>query len=308
MTGNDLLLTITIIIIFILLYCVNILAVGIENIKKDWPKYRCNPVVMPFANVFGKNTSQNFAFCVQNLQQTFMGDLLAPLHYTDSVLGDISKDLTSSINSIRAFFDKIRNMIQTIIKTIMSVFLNFLIGIQRMIISIKDLFAKTIGTLVVFMYVLDGSIMSMKSAWDGIPGGTVRMLCFHPHTLVKLQNNTLKTFAEIKPGDILKNGQTVHGTMNLFNLDNSNNFVESLYQFQGETKDKPILVSGSHLIFDTSKQEFIHAKNHPDAILSSINSKILICLITSDHTIPLGNYIFHDWEDNQGSLSKNINV
>ena len=34
-----------IIIIFVLLYCVNILAVGIENIKKDWPKYRCNPVV-----------------------------------------------------------------------------------------------------------------------------------------------------------------------------------------------------------------------------------------------------------------------
>jgi len=32
----------------------------------------------------------------------------------------------------------------------------------------------------------------------------------------------------------------------------------------------------------------------------------LVCLITSNHTIPIGTNIFHDWEDNQGSPSKSI--
>ena len=103
MTGGDILQTIIIIIIFIILFCVNILAVGIENIKKEWPKYRCNPMIMPFANVFGEDTIKNFAFCVQNLQQTFMGDLLAPLHYAENIVGEITKELTSAINAIRAF-------------------------------------------------------------------------------------------------------------------------------------------------------------------------------------------------------------
>ena len=306
MTGTDILQAIIIIIIFILLFCVNILGVGIENIKKQWPTYRCNPTIMPFASIFGEDTLKNFSFCVQNLQQTFMQDLLAPLHYVENIAGDITKDLTKSINYIRAFFNKIRNMITDIIKEIMSVFLNFLIHIQNMIISIKDLFSKTIGTIAVFIYVLEGAVMSMKSAWSGLPGQMVRMLCFYPKTLIKLNDGTIKPIADIDPGDILKNKQVVHGTMKLHNLDEDGNFIESLYQFNGENLENPILVSGSHLIFDSNKENFVHVHEHQDAILSPINSKTLICLITSDHTIPLGDYIFHDWEDNQGSRSKNV--
>ena len=309
MTGGDILQTIIIIIIFIILFFVNILAVGIENIKKEWPKYRCNPMIMPIANVFGEDTIKNFAFCVQNLQQTFMGDLLAPLHYAENLVGKITKDLLEAINAIRAFFDKIRNMITNIITEIMGVFLNFLIGIQHMIISIKDLFAKTIGTLTVFMFVLEGAVMSMKSAWNGLPGKMVRMLCFHPNTLVKLDNGDIKPISEIEGGDILKNKQIVHGTMKLYNLDENENFVEELYALPGEfycDNNTEILVSGSHLIYDKNIQQFIPVKCHKDAKLSKINSKTLICLITSDHTIPLGDYIFHDWEDNQGSPSKNV--
>lgn len=309
MTGGDILQTIIIIIIFIILFCVNILAVGIENIKKQWPKYRCNPIVMPIANVFGEDTIKNFSFCVQNLQQTFMQDLLAPIHYAENIVGKITKELTDAIQAIRAFFDKIRNMITHIIKEVMGVFLNFLIGIQHMIISIKDLFAKTIGTLTVFMFVLEGAIMSMKSAWNGLPGQMVRMLCFHPNTLVKLKNGDIKPISEIEGGDILKNKQVVHGTMKLYNLDENGDFVEELYTLPGEhynNTNTEILVSGSHLIYDETSNQFIPVKSHKDSKLTKINSKTLICLITSDHTIPLGDYIFHDWEDNQGSPSKNV--
>lgn len=310
MKGTDILLTFLIILIFIILFSANILSVGIEKIKKEWPKYRCNPVVMPFANVFGQDTMKNFAFCVQNLQSTFMQDLLQPVHYAEKLMSSVTKEFTDAINSIRAFFNKIRNMIMSIIKEIMGVFLNLLIGFQHMIISIRDLFQKTIGTLTVFLYLMEGAVMAMKSGWEGPPGQMVRFMCFHPDTLVKLQDDTLKPISVIDPGDILKNSQTVHGTMKLHNLDINGNYIEKLYEFKGE-KDNydnytPILVSGSHLIYDKEIKNFINVKNHNDAKLSNIDTKTLICLITSDHTIPLGNYIFHDWEDNQGSPSKNV--
>ena len=310
MKGTDILLTFLIILIFIILFSANILSVGVEKIKKEWPNYRCNPTVMPFANVFGHDTMKNFTYCVQNLQSTFMQDLLQPVHYSESIMGNITKEFTDAINSIRAFFNKIRNMITSIIKEIMGVFLNLLIGFQHMIIAIRDLFQKTIGTLAIFLYLMEGAVMAMKSGWEGPPGQMVRFMCFHPDTLVKLKDGNQKPISLIDPGDVLKNSQIVHGTMKLHNVDDSGNFVEKLYSFEGELdKDKSptsILVSGSHLIYDKISNNFINVKNHPDAKLSQLNTRTLICLITSDHTIPLGNYIFHDWEDNQGSPSKNV--
>jgi len=310
MKGTDILLTFLIILIFTILFSANILSVGIEKIKKEWPKYRCNPVVMPIANVFGEDTMKNFAFCVQNLQSTFMQDLLQPVHYAEKLMSSVTKEFTDAINSIRAFFNKIRNMIMNIIKEIMGVFLNLLIGFQHMIISIRDLFQKTIGTLTVFLYLMEGGIMAMKSGWEGPPGNMVRFMCFHPDTLVKLHDGTIKPISVIDPGDILKNSQTVHGSMKLHNLDASGNYIEKLYRFKGEkdynNNQTSTLVSGSHLIYDKTIQNFVNVKNHTDAKLTNIDTKTLICLITSDHTIPLGNYIFHDWEDNQGSPSKNV--
>ena len=104
MKGTDILLTFLIILIFTILFSANILSVGIEKIKKEWPKYRCNPVVMPIANVFGEDTMKNFAFCVQNLQSTFMQDLLQPVHYAEKLMSSVTKEFTDAINSIRAFF------------------------------------------------------------------------------------------------------------------------------------------------------------------------------------------------------------
>ena len=40
--------------------------------------------------------------------------------------------------------------------------------------------------------------------------------------------------------------------------------------------------------------------------LTDIKCEKLTCLITSNHTIPIGGRIFHDWEDNNGSPSKSL--
>ena len=62
MDSYDITLTITIILLFIFLFVFNIFTIGIKNIKNNWPKYRCNPSVMPFASMFGHDSSQNFTY------------------------------------------------------------------------------------------------------------------------------------------------------------------------------------------------------------------------------------------------------
>ena len=36
------------------------------------------------------------------------------------------------------------------------------------------------------------------------------------------------------------------------------------------------------------------------SILTDIKTDEFSCLITSDHSIPIGEWLFHDWEDNSG--------
>ena len=309
MKTSDLTTTIFIILVFIVLYVFNILSVGINKIKEDWTLYRCNPAVMPFASVFGQDTSANFTYCIQNMQANYMSYLMQPLQYNLSVIGNIGSNLTKSLNDVRAFFNNIRNFITDIVKSIFAVFLNILIEFQRLTMNIKDLFNKLIGIMVTLMYTLDGSIMTMNSTWSGPPGQLVRALCFHPETTVRLKDNTLVCMKDLPLNATLQNGAIVNAVMHISNLDEHGNCIESLYRLQGGEKMADdlvadVLVSGSHLVYDPSKKAFDHVENLIQAEKTDIPCKVFTCLITSNHTIPIGKWIFHDWEDNNGSQSK----
>lgn len=307
MKSSDLSLSIIIILIFIALYIFNILVVGIQKIKNDWPKYRCNPAVMPLASVFGQDPIQNFTYCIQTMQSNYMGYLMQPLHYNFGVLGQTAATLTKSINSIRAFFDDLRNFVTDIIQNIFGVFLNILIEFQRLTINIKDMFSKTVGILATLMYTLNGSIMTMTSAWSGPPGQMVRALCFHPDTKLQLNDDSIVSMKNIPLNSTLKNGAKVRAVMNISNIDANGNHIENVFKVQGGENNEDILVSGSHLIYDQNVSGFVHVKDlrgNKPSIKTDIKCDEFACLITSDHTISIGEWIFHDWEDNNGSKSK----
>lgn len=313
MKTSDLSITIFIIIIFIFLYVFNILSVGINKIKDDWPLYRCNPSVMPFASVFGQDTSKNFTYCIQNMQTNYMSYLMQPMMYNLNIIGGIGATITKSINDVRAFFDKIRNFITSIVGSIFSVFLNILIEFQRITINIKDLFGKLIGIMATLLFTLDGSIKTMNSTWAGPPGQLVRALCFHPETKLRLKDDSLVSMKDVPLNAVLKNGSIVNAVMHISNLDEKGNCIEVLYRVKGgecegsmDEGKNDILVSGSHLIYEPGTKKFIQVEHLLQAEQTDIMCDSFTCLITSNHIIPIGEWIFHDWEDNNGSQSKNI--
>jgi hypothetical protein len=320
MNTSDLTITIFILIVFILLYVFNVLSVGINKIKEQWPLYRCNPSVMPFASVFGQDTSKNFTYCIQTMQENYMSYLMQPLMYNLNIIGSIGTNIIKAINDIRAFFDKIRTFITDIVSSIFSVFLNILIEFQRITINIKDLFGKLIGIMATLMFTLDGSIMTMNSTWAGPPGQLVRALCFHPETQLRLKDNSLVAMKDVPLNAVLKNGSVVHAVMHISNLDEKGQCIEALYRIKGgeealvstdastdaSTVESDILVSGSHLIYAPERKTFIQVEQMLTAEKTDIRCETFTCLITSNHIIPIGQWIFHDWEDNNGSQSKRI--
>ena len=55
----------------------------------------------------------------------------------------------------------------------------------------KHMMGKLLATMVTMLHLISGSIMTMESAWNGLPGGLVRALCFHPETQVELKNGEI---------------------------------------------------------------------------------------------------------------------
>ena len=308
MKTSDLTLTVIIVFIYILLYLFNLLVVGIQRIKENWPVYRCQPLIMPFASVFGHDSSENFAYCIANMQKNFMGPLLQPLNFNVQLLGDITGGLTSGLNTNRNFMSEFRESASATFMNIFSVIFNITIEIQRMSINFKDMIGKLVGAMTTSLYILNGSIMTMESAWSGPPGDLVKALCFHPATKVQLKNGEIVSMQDIPLNSILQNDTRVCATMQISNLDDSGAIIEKMYKVKRKLGDTEadILVSGSHLVYDPSIKQFVHVKDLPKSELTEINCDVLSCLITSDHTIPIGEWIFHDWEDSNGSAPKKI--
>ena len=131
MKFKDISLAVLIIIIFVLLYSFGFVTSGIQNLKENWPKYRCDPLYMPFATYLGKDPIENFTYCVGNIQKGLMGYFLDPIQYILGNLGGTAKFVLDRIQFIRMFVDKLRNLLTSLLGDVYGMFVNILIKFQK---------------------------------------------------------------------------------------------------------------------------------------------------------------------------------
>ena len=89
----------------------------------------------------------------------------------------------------------------------------------------------------------------------------------------------------IQVGDVLINRSIVKATMQIRNED------DPYYKLPGG-----IFVTGSHYI--QNGDSFVRVSKFDGASPTDRVDVAVSCLITSDHKIPVGDYVFWDWEDN----------
>jgi len=291
--GEDWMMFIYMNIGFIGLMTAIILFSSLAEIKQNWPLYRCNPSYMMFAD----NVQQNFVQCIQSSQTDFMGFLLQPLTYILSGLSDLGGNLANNMNDGRNMIGNIRGFFTVIIQNIFGVFVNLIIEFQKIIASIKDLVGKLVGIMVTVMYIMDGSVKTMQSTWNGPPGQSVRTLsgaCFHPDTRIKLLSGKSVKMSDLDShlGEYLENGNRIVATMNIDNSDN----LHKLYKISGAGQEHDIYVTGSHRILYDGK--YVLVKDYPLALLQpQLKCPQFRCLITDTHKIQIGGHTFWDWED-----------
>ena len=65
-----------IVIIFGLIQLSITLSIGLAQLKNNWNKYRCNPLVIPLARLVEEDPIETFRSCTKEIQWDFMKTIL----------------------------------------------------------------------------------------------------------------------------------------------------------------------------------------------------------------------------------------
>ncbi len=154
---------------------------------------------------------------------------------------------------------------------------------------------KMIGIVVTIMYVLDGSVKTMNSAWSGPPGQLVKAIgsCFHPETKITMANGEFYKMENAPLGGELQDGGKIFAVLR---IDNSKK--EPLYKIEGDKQS--IFVTGEHFVYDKTNNKWIQVKDYKNAIIQpDLMPDYFSCLITTTRRIKIDNELFWDWEDDE---------
>lgn len=115
--------------------------------------------------------------------------------------------------------------------------------------------------------------------------------CFSGNTPIKLVDGKTVLLKHIKLEDTLINGTIVRATMQI-----KSSKEDPFYKIYSEELREDVFVTGSHHIKWGDK--YIPVREFEKAEKLDTVDDVLYCLVTSDHTIPVGEFTFWDWEDN----------
>ena len=170
----DVMASFLIFVVFGIIFLGLVIAAMAKNIEKNWPKYKCNPIVIPMAGFLGKDAVKNFTECVGEIQGGFMDLFLAPLKYSMGMMVNMGSILTDATNSLRNMFSSLVDGILGMFGSIIGLFLNVSIQFQQMLINLRDLIMKLLGTIYTIALAFDGFGKTIENIEGGPIGDVVK--------------------------------------------------------------------------------------------------------------------------------------
>lgn len=178
MTSSNLGSVVLILFIFSLIHLFLSLSIGIADIKNNWSKYKCNPGIIPFANIFGHSPVETAKECIRTTQMNFMSDFLEPIYgaigflsehgnffnqiFKDmNLFGNIVQDSNLDFaNNIENWFDQISSELNITFNSFIKIFND----VHYVFINLAYIFQSTGTILTSSMQELPFLIVRMASS------------------------------------------------------------------------------------------------------------------------------------------------
>ncbi len=275
-------------IVFIGLILIGSSTSKINDIKKNWDKYRCSPTYMPFAAFFGHNTAENFHFCMGKTFQTHAEPYFGSF---GGMMGDFTGLLTSifgSIGSLRNTIASLGGGINVIFQEFTERISMFFFNLRISAVRIKMLIGRMYAILFSVMYMGMSGITGMTTFTNTFLFSFLDTFCFPGNTKLHVKDKGQVEIKDIQMGDVLLPTKSK---------------VTGLFRFY--SKGQPmvllndIIVSTNHYVVYNGR--YIKAGKHPNAKDIGVWDKDepLYCLDTENNQIPIKGMIFLDYDETQ---------
>ena len=269
-----------------------------KDIIDNWPKHRCKVNIMPFASFYGHNTAENFDYCMKNIFTGEAGPMLSPIFMILGTMLSTISILITTINSIRVQFATFMGGVNLMFQNFADRFIQLTYRIQMTAARIKSLMNRVFGIFFAIIYMSMSGLTSLTNFSETFLFSFLDTFCFDPSTLIDVKEKGLIPIRDVKLGDTL----TATGAR-----------VTSVFSFAADgqpmVKLGKILVSTNHFVQDSEK--WVRAEEHSRAVPAAPwmggTERPLICLNTSDHKIPLDDFVFLDYDETEDADAETMN-
>jgi hypothetical protein len=275
--------------------------IDVEEVKQNWPKYRCRPDVMLTAGLYGHDANENLEFCLKNGFDQRAKEAMGPFYTYLSKFVAILMTLLKSINSIRMIFATIVGSVTQVFGEFSARIQSFFYRIQTTAIRMKFLMSRIFATMTAIIFMGTSGLKAANNFGNTFLFRFLDTFCFPPETPVCIRAKGIIPISKVQIGDV---------------FEDTNTKVTSTFRFMADGQEMVWLpgnveVSTNHFLKHEGK--WIQASEHPEAKPSGWwnggETRPLICLNTSDHTIPIGNYTFCDYdESSEADLETMVSV
>ena len=269
-----------------------------SEVSKNWPKYRCNPSVMPFASFYGHDTTENLNFCITGMMNSEMSGALSPVfQILATFLGTITT-LVKVANNVRLEMATFMGGINTLFQNFADRFLQLTSHIRTSAQRIRMLMGRVYGSFFAMIFMSLSAMTALTNFGDTFLFKFLDTFCFDPDTEVTILNKGKIPVKDVQIGDVFSTGSKVTATFS-FLADG-----QPMVELPGGIK-----VSTNHYI--RHEGTWIRSDAHPDAKLiqpwSGGTERPLICFNTNDHQIPVGSYVFLDYDETSDADKETMN-
>ena len=264
-------------LVFVVLLVLMFSMGNLKEIAENFPRYRCNPILMPFASNFGYDTKENFEYCLTSVFNSKAAEIFTPIY---ALLGQFTNLVTTIMNvalGIRKLFSNFLLGVNSFIRNVRDRIQGLMFTIRMSFLKMNNLMGRVYGTMYAVIFMGTSAVTAGMNVSDNSLVNFLLEFCFDPATPVHMADGSYKAIQELVIGDVL--APTPADPLPR---------VTSVFRFNGEktpmVKLHDVVVSAQHYVFHN---KWIEASDHPDAVpVPSIPQ--LVCLNVSAHQFKVG--------------------
>lgn len=140
-----------------------------QLIMDNWDEYRCNPMIIPLAWLFGHSSEDTMNECMlQNFKAT-SATMFNPFTNMFGVFSDTFNIAGQSVNDMNFVLGSVKNVFASGFSNILSRIGNISSAIQYLLIKMEVLLQRLAATLVVAMYSLYSMLQGLRAIKNDKP-------------------------------------------------------------------------------------------------------------------------------------------